>query len=187
MHFREVAQQAFSFLEREGFRLAKSDATRLQYESGQAVVVIGWDARSGELEAWFGLQPKSNIRPELFSLSDLLTMEGVKRAHGRTPFQVAQEDRLPPFLKILAEDTRMHAQPALAGDRMFFRRLETFRSARAEAFMREMELTRARAEANEAWRSRDLSSLIRVYTAIESDLSEAEKGRLDYARKHTKA
>ncbi len=33
------------------------------------------------------------------------------------------------FLEKLADDTRTHAQSALAGDRMFFRRLETFRSA----------------------------------------------------------
>ena len=184
MRFAEAAEQAFSFLEKAGFKLAQRSETRHQYESNQAVVVVEWDPRSGELEVFTGPLPKKGESQEMFSLSDLLNMQGVDAPKRRMPFQVADEDHLAPFLQKLAEDTRSHAQSALAGDRMFFRRLETFRSAQSQAYMRDMDLRRVRSEAEKAWRNRDLSKLIRLYASIENELSESEKGKLDYARKH---
>jgi hypothetical protein len=184
VRFADVAEQAFSFLEKAGFRLAQRDSTRLQYESDHAVVVIEWDPRSGEMEASIGLPAKRGERPDMFSLSDLLNMQGVGAPKRRMPFQVADEDRIAPFLQKLAEDTRTRAQSALAGDRMFFRRLHTFRSAQSRAYMRDMELRRVRSEAERAWRDRELNRVISLYSSIENDLSELEKGKLDYARKH---
>jgi len=184
MRFAEVAQLAFSFLEKTGFRLVQRGSTRLQYESDKAVVIIEWDARSGEMEVFVGLWPMKSEPQNVFSLTDLLNMQGVDAPKGRKPFQVVDERLLAQFLEKLAEDTQMHAQSALAGDRMFFRRLETFRSAQSEAYMRDMELRRLRSEADKAWGIRDLNKFISLYTPIENDLSEAEKGKLDYARKH---
>lgn len=184
MRFAEAARQAFSFLENTGFRLAQVGSTRLQYQSDQSVVAIEWDPRSGGLEVFIGLLLKKGEPQEMFSLSDLLNMQGVDAPRGRMPFQVADEDSLAPFLDNLAEDTRTHAQSALAGDRIFFRRLNTFRSAQSQAYMRDMELRRVRSEAERAWRDRDLNNVIRLYGSIESDLTESERGRLVYARKH---
>lgn len=184
MRFAEAARRALSFLEKAGFRLAQFGSTRLQYESDQAVVAIEWDPRSGELEVFTGLLPKKGEPQEMFSLSDLLNMQGVDAPRRRMPFQVADEGGLAPFFEKLADDTRTHARSALAGDRMFFRRLKTFRSAQSQAYMRDMELRRVRSEAEQAWRDRDLNRLIKLYASIESHLSESEKGKLDYARKH---
>jgi hypothetical protein len=184
MRFAEAAEQAFAFLEEVGFKLTQRSETRLQYESNQAVAVIEWDPRSGELEAFIGLLARKGELQETFSLTDVLNMQGAEAPNRRIPFQVADEDRLAPFLQRLAGDTRTHAQAALAGDRMFFRRLSTFRSAQSRAYMRDMELRRVRSEAERAWRNRDLSRLIRLYASIESDLSESEMGKLDYARNH---
>jgi hypothetical protein len=100
------------------------------------------------------------------------------------PFQIAEEGRLRPFLDKLAEDTRVHAQPALAGVRMFFRRLKAFRSAQAQAYMRDMELCRIRSEAQNACQKRELDRLITLYTAIEDELTASEKSKLVYAKQH---
>src|SRR5262245_28823929 len=121
MRFAEAAQQAFSFLEDAGFRLAESGPARLQYETARAFVTIDWDARSGELNVRVGLQPKHGEARDEFSLTDLLDMEGVDVPERKRPFQVADESQLSPFLEKLAADTQAHAQPALAGDRMLFR------------------------------------------------------------------
>ncbi len=88
------------------------------------------------------------------------------------------------FLDKLAEDTRVHAKPALAGDRMFFHRLEAFRNAQAKAYMRDMELRRVRAEADKAWQKRELDKLIGLYTSIEDQLTASEKAKLVYAKQH---
>jgi hypothetical protein len=100
------------------------------------------------------------------------------------PFQVGEETKLRPFLDKMAEDTRVHAQLALAGDRMFFLRLETFRSAEAEAYMRDMELRRVRTEADKAWQKSDLDKVAALYASIEDQLNVSEKAKLAYARQH---
>jgi hypothetical protein len=184
MRFTDMAQQAFSFLEGIGFRLSLSDPARLQYESTQTFVTIEWDARSGELNAFIGLQARKGELRDAFSLRDLLAMENVDVPERKMPFQVADETKLGPFIDQMAEDTRVHAQLALAGDRMFFRRLETFRSAQADVYMRDMELRRVRTEADKAWQRRELDKLIALYTSIEDQLSASEKAKLAYAREH---
>jgi hypothetical protein len=184
MQFADIAQDAFSFLKQLGFKLVQRDSERLQYETDQSIVVVEWDTRSGEINVFVGLQPKMSERQDMFSLNDLLNMLNEDAAKRKTPYQVAEENRLAPFLWKLAEDTRVHAQPALAGDRMFFRRLETFRSAQSQAHMRDMKLRGVRSEADKAWKERDFDKMINLYSSIESDLSEAERGKLDYARTH---
>lgn len=59
--FPDLAKQVFSFLEGAGFRLTQINAGQLRYESAQSVVDIGWDARSGELEAFLGLHPQTGL------------------------------------------------------------------------------------------------------------------------------
>jgi hypothetical protein len=109
-------------------------------------------------------------------------MEGVDVPERRMPFQVADECKLGPFLEKLADDTRAYAQPALAGDRMFLRRLKTFRSAQAQSFMRDMELRRVRKAADMAWQERDFDKLIGLYGSIEDELTASEKAKLVYAK-----
>lgn len=184
MQFAEAAKQAFSFLEHAGFRLTERDSVRLRYESTQAFVVIEWDPRSGELDVLIGPQPKKGESRDAFSLTDLLRMEDVDVPERKIPFQVADESRLKPFIDKLAEDTRSHAQPALTGDRMFFRRLRDFRNAQAQGYMRDMELQRIRAEAKKAWQNRELDKLISLYTLIEDRLTASEKAKLAYAKKY---
>lgn len=182
--FTDMAKQAFSFLEDAGFRLSHADAARLQYETAQVFVTIEWDARSGETNVFVGLKSKKGEPPDAFSLSDLLGMQDVDVPERKRPFQVAEENRLGPFLEKLADDMRVHAQPALAGDRMFFHRLKAFRNAQSQAYMQDMELRRVRSEADKAWHERRLGDLIGLYTSIASHLTESEKGKLDYAKKH---
>jgi hypothetical protein len=184
MHFPDMAQEAFSFLERTGFRLTESGPTRLQYETAQAFVTVEWDTRSGELNVFVGLQSRKGEAGNAFSLTDLLAVEGVDAPERRMPFQIAEESKLRPFLDKLAEDMQVHAQPALAGDRMFFRRLNTFRSAQAQTYMRDMDLRRVRTEADKAWQKRELDKMVALYSSIEDQLTASEKAKLAYAKQH---
>jgi hypothetical protein len=184
--FSEMAKQTFSLLEDAGFRLVEieHDLNRLRYETARTFVAIEWDCRAGELNVFVGLQPRKGKPEDAFSLMDLLRMEGVELDERKVPYQVAEESQLGPFLEKLAEYLRVHAQPALAGDRMFFRRLHAFRNAQARAYMQDMKLQQVRAEAEKAWRSRKLDKVILLYTSIQDFLTKSEKGKLDYARKH---
>jgi hypothetical protein len=111
-------------------------------------------------------------------------MEGVDVAGRKMPFQVAEEDKLRPFLDKLAEHMQAHAQLALAGDRMFFRRLNAFRSAQAQMYWRGVELRHVRTEADKAWQKRELTKLIALYSSIEEELTASEKAKLAYAQQH---
>jgi hypothetical protein len=66
-----------------------------------------------------------------------------------------------------------------------FRQPQVFRNAHTEVYRQDMELRRVRAEADQAWRDRDLGRLIALYTSIEDDLTESEKAKLSYARQHS--
>jgi hypothetical protein len=181
--FSDIVRRTFSFLEEAGFRRLHLSPTLLRYEAENVFVTITWDPRSGEIDELIGLQPRKGERGDGFSLSDLLAMEGADVPERKMPFQVADESRLGPFLEKLAEDTSTFARSALAGDRMYFRRLKTFRSAAAQAYMRSMTLQNVRSEAEKAWHRREFDRVVDLYTSIESDLSGSERGKLEYAKR----
>jgi hypothetical protein len=185
MHFTEAANRAFTFLERAGFRRTEAGSSRLKYESARSVAAVEWDARSGELNVFIGPYSPKEAARDAFSLTDVPAVEGVDVPERRMPFQIPDEGRLGPFLEKLAGDTQAHAQPGLAGDRMFFRRLNKFRSAQAQTYIHGMELRRVRTEADKAWQKRDFDKLIALYGSIEEDeLTASEKAKLTYAKQH---
>lgn len=179
--FAELTQRAFSFLEDAGFRRTKSQPGLVHYESDRSFVTVSWDVRSGELDAFVGLVPRTEGAQGEYSIADVLELAGLPLADC-TLAQVADEDRLRTFVTKLADDMRAHAQPALAGDRMYFRRLETFRHAKAETYMREMKLRQVRSEAERAWHDRQFGKVVRLYMSVEGDLTEVEVRKLEYAK-----
>jgi hypothetical protein len=78
-------------------------------------------------------------------------------------------------------------RPALAGDRVFFRRLEEFRRADSEALMKEMDLSRTRTAAEKAWNVGEFAEIVSLYSAVEDDLTASEKAKLEYARKRVRS
>jgi hypothetical protein len=173
--------RSFSFLEGLGFACTNNELDHLRYETDKVFVAITWDRRSGELNEFVGLRPHRGEQEVGISLSDLLAMEGV----NLPPFQVADEGRLAPFVEKLAEETKNFARPALAGDRMYFRRLRTFRNAAGRRYLQELTLKKVRSEVTDAWRKRDYRTVVELYASIENDLTDSEKGKLSYARRQT--
>lgn len=83
------------------------------------------------------MAPRTGRAQDEYSLADVTGAAGLPQSDCK-PAQVADEGRLEPFIVMLADNVRTHAEPRLAGDRMYFRRLETARSAKADAYMREI-------------------------------------------------
>jgi len=181
--FSEIVRRTFSFLEEAGFRYLQPGPTLLRYETENVFVTITSDPRSGEIDEFIGLRSQKGEREDGFSLSDLLAMEGVDLPERKMPFQVADESRLGPFLEKLAADTSAFARPALAGDRMYIRRLRTFRNAVAQTYMRSLTLQNVYDQAEKAWHTREFDRVVDLYTSIESDLTNSERGKLEYAQK----
>lgn len=185
--FSDAAMRAFAFLESAGFRLVSSQESELRYESTGVLLGVSWDRRSGELDAFIGLRKKNSIQEDAFSLTDILRMQSAESSESKIPFQVADESHLGPFLQRLAENVQTHAQPALAGDRMFFRRLDAFRGTQAQALSDDMNLRRVRSQVKEAWHRQELGRVIDLYASIENHLTPSEKKKLDYAKRNLRA
>lgn len=182
--FCDLAKDAFSFLEDAGFRVVTFSESNLRYERASAFVSVGWDRRSGELEIFLGLRSAKRQPEHSFSLTDLLRMQDNQAGRRIDPPLVLQVGDLKPFLDKLAEELRTYAQPALCGDRMFFRRLDVFRTAQSEKLMDDMTMQRVRMEVEGAWRARQYNDVIRILGPVEELLTASEKAKLVYARKH---
>jgi hypothetical protein len=140
-----MVRQAFSFLESAGFKLEQCDpGRRVRYRSTRAIVDVEWVVRSGDVDVYFALPPQEGERDQFYALDDLLRMEHVEDRTPRRPFDIPEEDSIAPFIEKLAEETRKHAQPALAGDPVFFGRLAEQRKEIIRDAERAMDLHRAR-------------------------------------------
>jgi hypothetical protein len=181
MGLKEITKESFSFLGALGFSLVHLDDSELRFESPNCVLVISWDRRSGELEAFFGLPPTAGESQSMYSLTDALRMRGTLNLAA--PPQI-NEDQLQPFVDQLAHQLVAYAQLGLTGDRKFFDQLEAFRSADAEAFTRNLKVAQVRAAIEQSWCSGDFQKIVELYTSIENHLSRAERAKLIYARKH---
>ncbi len=179
--FSKWATEEFSFLLDRGFSLSSDDSEEVRFQSAKSVVRITWDRRSGELEVYLQLLHEA-VGDKPYSLRDLLSMEGKDLPEAREPFQVSEQDRLRPFLKRLADDVSKYASNALAGDRMYYRRLSEFRSGEARSFMKGMHLRQARAKADEAWRLRNYEQIVEQYESIRDDLNATERRKLEIAK-----
>lgn len=180
MRFTEIAKREFSFLESAGFSLVECSSTELLYQSEAVSVAVRRDPRDGEVDVYFAPHP-NNERTE-HSLTALLALEGIARE--RRPFQVYDESLLGPFLEKLAAETQTVAARLLQGDRMAFRRLAVFGKAELDKYWREMNFRHVRPEADNAWHARAFERFIALYAPFEDYLSEAEKAKLAYARRH---
>src|SRR5262249_6775540 len=150
--FSELAATAFEFLEQQGFSLVSTEEGCVQYQSDRVFLAIEWERRSGELDVRVGLRTESDRPADLFSLSEILCMGDVDVSERSMRFRVGDEARLRPFIEALARDLRVHAQAAIAGDRMFFHRLTAFRDRESRRLTLETELSRIRSEVAQAWR-----------------------------------
>jgi hypothetical protein len=180
--FPDLARRAFSFLESEGFDITDVDAEELRYESSRTVVSVQWDARSGEQEVFVMLRSPDGAAQPAYSLTDMLAMEGVRL--DAQPPQVHEENRLQPFLERSADALRTHCRDALSGQRSYFQRLEEFRRVHAEALTQQIVRQRVRSDVEQAWRAQEYETVIELYTSILGDLSDLEKSRLEYAKRH---
>ena len=182
--FADMTANAFGFLTEAGFHTATKSAHGVEFESPTSVVTVCWDRRSGELEVYFELLPRNELSGGKYSLRDVLNTQGIQGENGGFTPQVTDVTHLRRWIDNVARAVRDHAQPALLGDRMFYRRLEIFRHSQAVAFTESIRLRHVRSAAESAWQEKDLKTVVTLYASIEPELTDVERLKLDYAKKH---
>ena len=201
--FSEAVTAAFDFLVSEhGFERTQTTETSVQYKSPHVFVEVYHDRPSLELGVEVArLDDSSRLdnllraaespvtigRPQgeyQFSLDEVARLVGTPlKGDSYAPFA---DDRLSVTRQVsrLAEGFKVHMLALLSGDREAFERLATKRSETAQKFTRDMVLSQLREQAERAWKKRDLLGAQRLFEEMESDLTPAERKKLDYARKH---
>ena len=108
--FANRVKQSFSFSEDVRFRRTKEEPGLAHYESDRSFVTVSWDSRSGELDAFVGLLPRTGKAQDAYSIADILGAAGVQESDCKLP-QVANERRL----KICRETRRRSTHVCGAG------------------------------------------------------------------------
>lgn len=79
--------------------------------------------------------------------------------------------------------------PLLTDGDDLFEAMSELNTVLSESYLEGIRAARLRARADDAWRRRDLETVLLAYSEIERELvtvtlRASERGRLDYARKH---
>jgi hypothetical protein len=182
--------EEFRFLLELGFRLVELDVTFARYETNRRFLNAFHGRGSFELGVEIGrwLDIRGERREELLTLRDVMELErpadgGYGEMSAMTPELVRK------FVQQLAAWTREFAIPLLTNGDYLFDRISTINAARSQAELEQLEASRLRAQADQAWRQRDFATVVSVYDEIDNELPTVqlrpfERGRLDYARNH---
>lgn len=180
-NFEESVRRAFSFVQDFGFQWTNVSARVMRCESHTTFLELRWGRLSGELDAVLGLLPGSGTTKDQYSIFDAVRMSD-SSATRTPPPQVRNDDDLPQFVSHLARLVVEFAEPALRGDRMFFRRLDTARSAYAERAAISSNVAQVRHRAEQAWREKNYERVVSLYESIAGDLTDAEAHKLRFAK-----
>lgn len=189
--FEALARDAFSFLQDDlGFEVIESGETRVRYESLQRFVNVYYGRSSYEVGVEVGrwLEIDGRRAEQLFPLVHLLAVE-----EGRSDLDrirtATTGDQLARELARLASLLRDRATPLLTDGDDLFEAMSELNTVLSESYLEDIRAARLRARADDAWRRRDLETVLLAYSEIERELATvtlraSERGRLDYARKH---
>jgi hypothetical protein len=184
--FKEEVLAAFGFLIDEyGFRVVEQEPTRVRFESPLVFLNVYHGRSSSELGLEVGqLEKRSSQLQSRYYLSDILDLIGKAQEEGYTFFQASTQERVKKYIAQLAELVKKHAKNVLKGDSAVFENLRSIQARKSQEYLKEMNLSRIRPEANEAFRKRDYSRVIELLEPVRTELNPSELRKLGYARKH---
>jgi hypothetical protein len=183
--FPKAVIREFNFLEEKGFRSTQKNVTLVRYESERVFINVYHGRASYELNVEIGLRPASaEERERPFSISEIIELISGQREGEFTPPQSNTPEGVRKFVSQLASMVEKYAEPALAGDCLFFDQLSMLRLEKSEAFLKELKLKAVRRAADAAWHEKDYASVIKLYEPLQENLTLAEMKKLSYARKH---
>jgi hypothetical protein len=190
--FVSLAKAEFSFLSADfGLQLVEQGETRVRYESQRRFVNV-YHARGSyqvgvEVGRW--IEVDGELREGLFPLVYLLAVEAGESQLDRIR-TATDRDQLARELHRLASLLKPRAAPLLTNGDDLFDRMSELNSALSNTYLEGIRASRLRARADDAWKRRDLGTVLLAYTEIDRELATvtlrgSERARLEYARKHS--
>jgi hypothetical protein len=159
------------------------DFEEVRFESNKVFVSI-WRCPSRlEWDVEVGLLRPKPDQAEAFSvLRDLAVLDAPDRDERRST-SMWPDKLLPKALAERAQALKECGTFALAGDTSLFERLSAARSKRVRAYWRSRSVADATRKAADAFRREDWSEVERLLDPVSTDLSPAQRKKLEYARK----
>ena len=179
LDFVAVVRRHFAFLRGLGFSEAEASETIVRLEKPPIEVVIYHGRQSFELG--FEVIKDGNRYPmsQLIGVSDLPTAESYRNPTATT---AADLERGLSRLAVLAQD---YSIPALHGDPTVFASLDRLRQMWSESMSLDMLAKQIRPQASEAFRKKHYRVAAELYEQIRSRLTDSEKKKLLFAKKHS--
>lgn len=183
--FSEAVHSAFKFLTDDfSFACVRREATFVRYESSNAFVNIYHGRASFEMNVEIGkLKGTGDLEDFPFTIGEILNVASPQEAETYHPFQGTSAESVKTFTTRLAELVQKHATLALRGDLEFFRKVSNERGKRSDALVLAWELSRARRDAEKAWREKQFERVASIYEPVKQHLTASETKKLEYAKK----
>ncbi|HEX7163290.1 MAG TPA: hypothetical protein VF223_18895 [Trebonia sp.] len=186
LNFVASARSAFDFVTNPPYslRLVDQDEGRVTYAGVDLGLAILYDGLSCELDLALWRESVEAEVTHPYTMVDLLRVADPDRARSYRQFSASTEAAVEQGLAMLESEFRRFGLQALSGSREFFERMRQMRSLAAAEFNSELEDKQIREKAGRAWRDRDFSNVVKQYSILGDRLSQVERARLDYARRH---
>jgi len=191
--FEEEVKTHFHFLVHDyHFWLSKVEQTGyvkyIRFESENIFVNLYYGPPAYEVEVAFGRIGIDDVRgidgvPVTYSFStgDLVLLDTC--SNWKEDFQ--DEDRITGQIMFLSHLMRKCAAACLHGEQVVFEKMSARRDASLIEWQREEQMKQMRRELDTAWKQKNYSQITNLLSSSEEMLTNVERKKLDYAKKHT--
>lgn len=181
LRFADEVTDRFAFLDGQGFRRVHAEDTLVRFESRRLTISIYHGRQSYEI----GLEVESPASPDdRYSFSELLRLVDQERAQRYRSFAAHNVQGVSDGVRQLAENFRKCLASGILDDNRLFSRLKQQREALNRDYAKDVELQQARRKADDAWRQKDYSLVVKNLKPLRDSLSPSEVAKLEFAEKH---
>jgi len=162
-----------------GFAISGENPYVVKFTSANVVLAVSHDRISYEIDVSFAPKADPSRR---YSLRDILDLSWPARRDEHAFFQASQPGRIAECVRTIAGLLRDYGKTALTAEPATLAQMDDISRVRNEAYTKEVIQTPIRKAAEARWQDHDYVAVRDLYGSIESDLTQVEKKRLEYAR-----
>jgi hypothetical protein len=184
--FESAVRREFSFLERKyGFRLCevKQDGyvKSMRYASSDVYVILFYGPAAYEPELSFGRIGVDDVPGAMsFHAGDLT----ISKSSAEVDTPNSQGSKIERIVAGFARWLDEYGSDYLNGDQVVFERMAVRRAENIAAWGKEERIGQQKGKAEPAWKEKHYAEVVALLESMEGELTELERSRLAYARKH---
>lgn len=183
--FKDSVLKNFDFLTSEySFKCIDKDIYCVKFKSSSVQLDIFHERISYEI--YFELRLKRGFfyKEYATTLEDLLELSGVLKTTS-VFYQASSIDSVNEAVSQIAELVKKYAKNALRGNITTFKKLQVIKEERTEILLKQEKMKELERKASEAWIIKDYEEVYKLYLPYESQLSDVQRKKLEYARSRT--